>query len=259
MQYSAMPIRLFRNRILPMDGKLHIILFIASINVYFTRYDFLEMAPPDTVLAGYDKIAPLWLLTAYVATVIKTSTPQRDNIAELFYIQLGLLATIFSEIIQMVPHILTYIPSNGFLLITHVSYSIAFGAYRGTRVSNILFFLMCLCGFLSIQVQIKSYTIKAFVMCYSVLLGNSAWRAATRFQDEKTIGTCISWIGAMLFIYSDYVFAYNKWAHPIENCRFLVTLTYYAAHFGIALGETLKFRANKINLEFLIWNRPYFM
>lgn len=55
-------------------------------------------------------------------------------------------------------------------------------------------------------------------------------------------------LGAVLFVFSDAVLAYNKFSHPVLHAGHLIMTTYYAALFCLFLGAVMRQRNVQANV-----------
>lgn len=74
------------------------------------------------------------------------------------------------------------------------------------------------------------------VPIYSALLSTMGWRANARLQNMKNLPKLVCGIGAVLFVISDSLIAFNMFYAPIPHSKLYVMVTYYLAQLGIALS-----------------------
>lgn len=128
-------------------------------------------------------------------------------------------------------------------LISHVFYIVLFGKQtKSMTISNKLSFgagigliLLYFFGMITtlgpklgpLTVPVVVYAVVISTMLYFALKGSFQWNAIP-FQSVL--------IGALFFIASDSILAFNKFYQPIPYASFLIMITYLAAQYGIVWG-----------------------
>jgi len=128
-------------------------------------------------------------------------------------------------------------------LISHVFYIVLFGKQTKSKtISNKLSFgagigliLLYFFGMITtlgpklgpLTVPVVVYAVVISTMLYFALKGSFQWNAIP-FQSVL--------VGALLFIASDSILAFNKFYQPIPYASFLIMITYLAAQYGIVWG-----------------------
>lgn len=128
-------------------------------------------------------------------------------------------------------------------LISHVFYIVLFGKQTKSKtISNKLSFgsgigliLIYFFGMITtlgpklgpLTVPVVVYAVVISTMLYFALKGSFQWNAIP-FQSVL--------VGALLFIASDSILAFNKFYQPIPYASFLIMITYLAAQYGIIWG-----------------------
>lgn len=76
------------------------------------------------------------------------------------------------------------------------------------------------------------------VYVYMAVITTMVWRAAARIGHggELSHAQWLGFIGACVFMLSDSMIAWNKFASPIPGERYLIMATYWAGQLGIALS-----------------------
>lgn len=142
------------------------------------------------------------------------------NKGEIYFI-LGLVAFLLSHVIYIVLF-------NKQTISKSISNKISFGA--GIGLILLYFFGMITTlgpklGPLTFPVVVYAVVISS--MLYFALKGSFQWNAIP-YQSVL--------IGAILFIASDSILAFNKFYQPIPYASFLIMVTYLAAQYGIVWG-----------------------
>jgi uncharacterized membrane protein YhhN len=142
------------------------------------------------------------------------------NKGELYFI-IGLVAFLIS-------HVFYIVLFNQQAVTTSISNKISFGAGIGLILLYFFGMINTLGPKLGpLTVPVVVYAIVISTMLYFALKGSYQW-AKIPYQSVL--------IGAVLFIASDSILAFNKFYQPIQNASFLIMITYLAAQYGIVWG-----------------------
>lgn len=74
------------------------------------------------------------------------------------------------------------------------------------------------------------------VPVYMTLLITMMWRANARIMNTKNLPKLFAGIGAILFVVSDSLIAFNAFYSPIKYSNIMIMVTYYIAQLGITLS-----------------------
>ncbi len=85
-----------------------------------------------------------------------------------------------------------------------------------------------------IMIGVTSYATIISIMLYSAIITYHSTRTEKRMSNSAW---CIA-IGALLFVFSDYILAWNKFVSPIEYRKYLVMVPYYGAQFLLFIGAS---------------------
>ena len=160
------------------------------------------------------------LLTALTFSWIGDIVLLFANQGELYFI-VGLVAFLIS-------HVFYIVLFNKQTVTKSISNKISFGA--GIGLILLYFFGMITTlgpklGPLTVPVVIYAVVISS--MLYFALKGSYQWNAIP-YQSVL--------LGALFFIASDSILAFNKFYQPIPYASFLIMITYLAAQYGIVCG-----------------------
>ena len=160
------------------------------------------------------------LLTALTFSWIGDIVLLFANQGELYFI-VGLVAFLIS-------HVFYIVLFNKQTVTKSISNKISFGA--GIGLILLYFFGMITTlgpklGPLTVPVVIYAVVISS--MLYFALKGSYQWNA---IQYQSVL------LGALFFIASDSILAFNKFYQPIPYASFLIMITYLAAQYGIVCG-----------------------
>jgi len=122
-------------------------------------------------------------------------------------------------------------------LAAQVSYILAFKPLPGHPVSPATFLPFVLFGLLMFFLLApKLGPMKVPVFIYIAAITTMAGFAATRFVDRGGTRPLLAFIGAVLFLISDSVSAYDRFARKVAGARIIVLGTYFPAQLLIALS-----------------------
>jgi uncharacterized membrane protein YhhN len=128
-------------------------------------------------------------------------------------------------------------------LVSHVFYIVLFSKQRISKtISNKLSFgagigliLLYFFGMITtLGPKLGPLTIP--VVVYAVVISTMLFFALKGSYQWKSIPYHSVLIGAVFFISSDSILAFNKFYHPIPYASFLIMITYLAAQYGIVWG-----------------------
>jgi len=74
------------------------------------------------------------------------------------------------------------------------------------------------------------------VIVYIIIITAMAWQAIERWGIAHTPNAGLAAVGAILFVVSDAILAYDRFVKPFQFARVLVLATYYLAQWGIAMS-----------------------
>ncbi len=122
-------------------------------------------------------------------------------------------------------------------LAAHLCYILAFKPPPGEPVSTAVllpFVIYGLLVFLMLAPFLKGLKMPVFV--YTAAITVMAWLAANRFIELGGPKTLMAFAGALLFLVSDSVLAYDRFARKFARARLIVLATYLPAQILIALS-----------------------
>jgi uncharacterized membrane protein YhhN len=122
-------------------------------------------------------------------------------------------------------------------LAAQVSYILAFKPLPGHPVSPATFLPFVLFGLLMFFLLApKLGPMKLPVFIYIAAITTMAGFAAARFIDRGGTKPLLAFIGAVLFLISDSVLAYDRFARKVPGARVIILGTYFPAQLLIALS-----------------------
>jgi uncharacterized membrane protein YhhN len=85
--------------------------------------------------------------------------------------------------------------------------------------------------------NLGDFKIPVFAYCAVILYMSSM--ALNRFYSTGRASAFIVLIGSLLFVFSDFMIAWNKFIEPVTNASFIIMITYLLGQLGIAYGLVL--------------------
>ena len=151
------------------------------------------------------------------------------------WISIGLLFSLAGDVLLLRPDHFFTLGLSAFLL-AHIAYLIAF-----TRDTNFparfgvwfVYLLFAACCYFLLYSWLPS-RLQIPVALYAVLLLSMAAQAMGRSLKLRTTSARFAAIGALLFVLSDGLLAFNRFYKPLPLAPLLVLLPYYAAQWLIA-------------------------
>ena len=200
-----------------------IYLILLLLNWESTAFPLKAFLMPALIAAVYfypDFSSKKFLLGALIFSWIGDVVLMFQSLNPLFFIG-GLIAFLIGHIIYM----MLFIKEKRFDLPQNSSFLrigfIAIIAYLIVMLTLLFPHL----GGMSLPVTIYALTISA--MLATAIMGYSGWEAPAN-----------AWIlrGAILFVLSDSILAFNKFYQPIWLASFFIMVTYLAAQYAIVVG-----------------------
>ncbi|RZL32066.1 MAG: lysoplasmalogenase [Pedobacter sp.] len=157
----------------------------------------------------------------------------------------GLFFSLLGDVFLMFPHIseIYFMLGLGAFLIAHLFYIAAFYLDSTNKIEVerryvlpifFVFGFFCMSYYMFLRPSLGSMNIPVLIYSFTITL--MAIMAALRYG--KTNSKSFVWIllGAILFVASDSILAYNKFVERIEMGNLLIMITYMLAQFLITLG-----------------------
>ncbi len=147
----------------------------------------------------------------------------------------GLLFSLAGDVFLMLPSD-RFIAGLVSFLMAHLLYIAAFIADAGTAAAWWLLPLLAYGAVVYAYLAPHLGKMKLPVITYMVAILGMAWQAAGRWSAAPESGRLAAFIGAVLFVISDSVLAWNRFRTPFRAARALTMGTYYAAQWLIAMS-----------------------
>ena len=152
------------------------------------------------------------------------------------FILVGLLFSLIGDVFLIFPerHF-----TKGLIafLVGHIFYIFAFLIPQGFNFNVWIFLPIFLLGVLYLKIILPYAGEKALpVIIYIIIIAIMGWTALERFYSAQTIGALLAAIGAILFMLSDSILAYNKFRKQFGSAELIILSTYYTAQWLLALS-----------------------
>lgn len=157
----------------------------------------------------------------------------------------GLFFSLVGDIFLMFPYVdeLYFMLGLGSFLIAHLFYIAAFYLDSTNKIEVerryvlpifLVFGFSCMAYYLLLRPHLGSMNIPVLVYSFTITL--MAIMAALRYGKTNTKSFAWVLVGAILFMISDSILAYNKFVERVEIGDLLIMVTYMLAQFFIAMG-----------------------
>lgn len=178
------------------------------------------------------------LTTCLIIVLCVLQTPEISP-AYKYLILCGLACSLVGDVFLMLPSD-QFIAGLVSFLFAHVFYIIAFTRDAGFHITYVFVGLIGLLGGI-VLVTVLAHTgrLTGPVIVYTGVILVMLWQALERWYAAATPSALLAVIGACLFVFSDFILAYNKFVRQFKSARLLNLSTYFAAQWCIALSVRL--------------------
>ncbi|MCK5331203.1 MAG: lysoplasmalogenase [Candidatus Marinimicrobia bacterium] len=146
----------------------------------------------------------------------------------------GLIFSLCGDIFLMLPSD-QFIAGLISFMIAHIMYIIAFMQDRPRQYKLVLLIPFVICGLIIFSLlSAHLENLKIPVLIYIVVILIMVWQATDRWRFYRDQATLIAFVGAMLFMLSDTIYALNRFREAFELGRLLTLSTYFTAQWFIA-------------------------
>jgi len=179
------------------------------------------IAIDDVILQAFSKPIPVMLILAQVRPASKYN----------FLIMAGLLFSIVGDIL-LLNVVDKFLYGLTAFLTAHIFYTIAF-LIRDRRIKSwsVLFFYVLGGGMLYFLYPHLGEMVKP-VLVYVFFIITMLWRAFMQRNYNKI--AVFAYMGAMIFVLSDFILAYNRFVHTYPYAGIVTIITYWYAQYLIA-------------------------
>lgn len=146
----------------------------------------------------------------------------------------GLLCSLAGDVLLMLPGDL-FLPGLAAFLAAHLCYLTAFRSHDGGMGPLVLLAPIVLVGAVVLTVLWPVLgAMRLPVLVYVAVILSMCWAATGRWWTTRAPGSGLSAIGAVLFVASDALLAFDRFHAPLPMAPLLVLGAYYAAQLLIA-------------------------
>ena len=181
---------------------------------------------------SFQPLATLLILAIPVTQFIKHPSPYA------FWISTGLFFSLFGDILLMFPDRF-FLHGLAAFLMAHIAYLIAFTreAKFPARLSIWLIYLAGVACFFLLAIFPKLPTgLRLPIIVYMFFAVSMAAQSMGRFLILNSIPDALAAFGAILFVLSDSLLAFDRFRSPLPAPAFFVLIPYYLAQWLIALS-----------------------
>jgi uncharacterized membrane protein YhhN len=176
------------------------------------------------------------LATALILAVALSRAPAAPRVYAAAII-IGLLCSLAGDIFLMLPAD-RFIAGLVSFLLAHLAYIVAFSAAPGAALalrSALLLLPLLLYGAVVFRCLLPHLgALTPPVLVYMLVIVAMAWRTLDLWAEVRTIGALAAALGAILFVASDSLLAFNRFAGKFAAAQALILGTYFAAQWLIA-------------------------
>jgi uncharacterized membrane protein YhhN len=156
-----------------------------------------------------------------------------------YLVILGLISSLFGDIFLMLPSD-QFIAGLVSFLIAHIFYIVAFTRESGFQFHIIFVIPIVVIGLVMLKILLPhTGSITVPVIIYSTIILVMLWQAVERWNVTSNQSSIVAFIGAVFFVFSDFILAYNRFVGQFKSARLLNLSTYYIAQWLIAFSVKL--------------------
>ena len=174
--------------------------------------------------------------SAIVIIMLVAASAAHASPAYRAYILAGLAASLAGDVLLMLPK-KPFVAGLACFLIAHGFYILAFLPAPGHRVAPVLMLPFLVLGLLVFRTLVPVLGRMKFpVLIYVAAITAMACLAAARFVDLGGTRTLLAFAGAIFFLASDSVLAYDRFVGRFRAAQLIILGTYFPAQLLIALS-----------------------
>lgn len=210
---------------------IYLIVFLTQLYAEYIRSDSLRVVSKPLIVI---------ILLVWIYSSTKLSTPFHKSVFT------GLVCAWIGDILLMMQSNNSSFFISGLIafLLCHIFYIRAFTLdYLLKPHKKNPFFLLAIIVFasfcVSLFINLKPHlgTMQIPVLIYAIIISIMAMMAVSRFGRVNLFSFEIIFYGAVLFLFSDSMLAYNKFIEPLPNAGLIIMASYMLAQYFIVLGS----------------------
>jgi len=202
-------------------------IWILTSAILHIRADYAHNLPQTYV---FKPLTVVLILTLALTQSPEVSTFYRDLVLA------GLGCSFCGDVFLMLPSD-QFIKGLLSFLAAHVCYIVAFSSECGVQAHLGYILPVLIVGIVLLRILLPhtgKMTIPVIV--YAVVILLMLWQAVERWGMAQSHSSMLAAIGAVLFVLSDAILAYNRFARQFTLARLVNLSTYYLAQWLIALS-----------------------
>lgn len=175
-------------------------------------------------------------LTTVLIGALALSAPEPVSARYLALIGAGLLVSLAGDVLLMLPRD-RFVAGLASFLVAHGFYIAAFAPWPPTLRMPAVLIVLLICGVVLLRaLWDRLGSLRGPVLLYAAALLGMAWQAAERWAGQDTPPALLAAAGAALFVVSDSVLAWERFAGRVRGGSALVLSAYFAAQWLIAMS-----------------------
>jgi uncharacterized membrane protein YhhN len=199
--------------------------FISAVLTIHARYkrphSFLYLFKPLTMI--------LILAAAWLADRSLSTAYQR-------LVLLGLLFSLSGDVFLMLPKD-RFIPGLAAFLAAHLFYIAAFTGGAGFKLTGWILCAVLAAGIaIAVPIVPRAGRMKLPIILYVAVILTMVWQALERWNRMRTGQAGLAAAGAVLFLISDSLLAWNRFRRPFKTAEVFKLGSYFAAQWMIAMS-----------------------
>jgi uncharacterized membrane protein YhhN len=213
---------------------IYLIVFVTQLYAEYIHNDSLRVVSKPLIVI---------VLLAWIYSSTKLSTPFHKSIFT------GLVFAWIGDILLMMQTGNSSFFVSGLIafLLCHIFYIRAFTLDFQSKPAQknpfllwaiIVFSAFCVGLFIYLRLHLGNMQIP--VLIYAIIISIMAIMAVSRFGHVNLFSFEIIFYGAVLFLFSDSMLAYNKFVEPLPNAGLVIMGSYMLAQYLIVLGSVAR-------------------
>ncbi len=153
-----------------------------------------------------------------------------------YIILTGLLLSLVGDIFLMQPTD-QFIKGLASFLLAHICYIIGFSSVRGFGFSIACFIPSMVFGGIMLTILLPhTGRMKIPVIVYATVIALMLWQALERWVGMPATSSLYALTGALFFVFSDTILAYNRFVKKFRAAQLVILSTYYCAQWWIGMS-----------------------
>lgn len=213
--------------------------FVIYILLYFFVLDVFYEWPAASLLSAFLKILPI-LHLALVVISSSADNEKGDRYKYRTWISIGLVFSAAGDaaLVWRDSHFLAGTIMFGIAQLCYIKANGLRPLGSGPVAATFAVLVVAL-YFVVVHDLRDSMLMKCAIFCYMLLICTMTWRATASCLLTRKNSTRAAFIGAVIFVISDFMVAWDKFRGPFYLGPFWIMTTYYLAQYFIALSAAI--------------------